>query len=77
MITKLNQIASIQTGAFAETVSKGEVVYLKAKHFDENGKLNTILHPDLNINNITEKHLLKPGDVLFAAKGTKNFAACV
>ncbi len=75
MKTKLNQIARIHTGIFAQTVSKGEVVYLKAKHFDENGQLRTKLHPDLRLNNTTEKHLLKPGDVLFAAKGTKNFVA--
>ncbi|MDY0102561.1 MAG: restriction endonuclease subunit S, partial [Lentimicrobium sp.] len=32
------------------------------------------LHPDLLANSISEKHFLKDGDVLFAAKGTKNFA---
>jgi restriction endonuclease S subunit len=71
----LKHIASIQTGIFAKTVSNGEIVYLQAKHFNENGLLNTILHPDLKEDNITEKHLLRHGDVLFAAKGTKNFAA--
>lgn len=51
------------------------VVYLQSKHFDENGQLNSSLHPDLLADTISEKHLLRPGDVLFAAKGTKNFAA--
>ncbi len=32
------------------------------------------MHPDLPKKGIAEKHLLKDGDVLFAAKGTKNFA---
>lgn len=75
MKTTLKHIAIIQTGFFAKPVSKGEIVYLQAKHFDEHGKLNSKLHPDLKLDNITEKHLLIPGDVLFAAKGTKNFAA--
>lgn len=75
MKTKLNQIATTQTGIFAKTVSKGDVVYLQAKHFDEFGALGSLLHPDLNSDSVTQKHLLKPGDVLFAAKGTKNFAA--
>lgn len=71
----LKHIASIQTGAFAKTVSEGEIVYLQAKHFDEYGQLSSILHPDLKANDGIEKHLLRHGDVLFAAKGTKNFAA--
>jgi restriction endonuclease S subunit len=50
-------------------------VYLQSKHFDEYGQLQAVLHPDLVTEGISEKHLLKDGDVLFAAKGTKNFAA--
>ena len=72
----LKHIASIQTGALLKTVSAGEIVYLQAKHFDENGMLNQLLHPDLNSAEISEKHLLREDDVLFAAKGAKNFAAC-
>jgi restriction endonuclease S subunit len=71
----LKDIASIQTGLFAKTIAKGEVVYLQSRHFDENGQLLSILHPDLKAVGIAEKHLLKSGDVLFAAKGTKNYAA--
>lgn len=75
MKDKLKNIAAIQTGLFAKTISKGEIVYLQAKHFDENGQLISTLYPDLKSENNIEKHLLKQGDVLFAAKGTKNFAA--
>ena len=71
----LKDIATIQTGIFGKTESKGDIVYLQAKHFSETGQLHTILHPDLKADNITDKHLLRTGDVLFAAKGTKNFAA--
>jgi len=72
--TTLNKISSIQTGVFAKPKTDGDVVYLQARHFDENGKLNTELHPDLNKSDIKSKHLLLPGDILYAAKGTKNFA---
>ncbi len=75
MKTTLKHIATIQTGVFAKPVQKGEIVYLQAKHFDENGGLIETLYPDLNADNRIEKHVLKKGDVLFAAKGTKNFAA--
>jgi hypothetical protein len=72
--THLKNIASIQTGIFAKPIVPGEIVYLQAKHFDENGLISATLHPDLKASNLTERHLLKHGDVLFAAKGTKNFA---
>lgn len=75
MKTTLGHIANIKTGIFAKPVPKGEIVYLQSKHFNENGQLHSLLHPDLKADNITEKHLLRHGDVLFAAKGTKNFAA--
>lgn len=75
MKTTLHHITTIQTGLFAKPIAEGEIVYLQAKHFDNNGQLSSILHPDLKHDNLTEKHLLGKGDVLFAAKGTKNFAA--
>lgn len=73
--TLLKQIANIQTGLFAKPSGMGEVVYLQSRHFDENGKLLSSLHPDLMASEIAEKHFLRPGDVVFAAKGSKNFAA--
>ena len=75
MKTLIKDITHIQTGLFAKPADIGELVYLQSKHFDEYGQLNTVLHPDLIAEGISEKHLLKDGDVLFAAKGTKNFAA--
>lgn len=75
MKVTLKHIANIQTGIFAKTVLDGDVVYLQSKHFDEYGELHTVLRPDLKADHVTGKHLLRDGDVLFAAKGTKNFAA--
>ncbi|MCJ7449029.1 MAG: restriction endonuclease subunit S [Bacteroidales bacterium] len=75
MKTNIKHIANIQTGIFAKPIPEGQIVYLQAKHFNENGQLISSLHPDLKAENISDKHLLRHGDVLFAAKGTKNFAA--
>lgn len=75
MKTLIKNITNIQTGLFAKPSVVGEVVYLQSKHFDEYGQLLSTLQPDLMAKGISEKHLLKDGDVLFAAKGTKNFAA--
>ena len=71
----IKDITTIQTGLFAKPAGVGELVYLQSKHFDEYGQLDSVLYPDLPAEGISEKHLLKDGDVLFAAKGTKNFAA--
>ncbi|MCO6496841.1 MAG: restriction endonuclease subunit S [Chitinophagaceae bacterium] len=75
METLIKYITHIQTGLFAKPAGTGELVYLQAKYFDEYGELHSVLQPDLLAEGIAEKHLLKDGDVLFAAKGTKNFAA--
>ena len=75
MKTTIRHIANVQTGVFAKPTAEGEIVYLQAKHFDENGLLKTSLQPDLKSDKISDKHFRRHGDVLFAAKGTKNFAA--
>lgn len=72
---ELKNIASIQTGFYAKPSKEGDVIYLQAKHFNEKGLLINDLHPDLLSENVSEKHLLNPGDIVFAAKGVKNFAA--
>ena len=74
MKTTLKNIASIQTGVFAKPALTGDLVYLQARHFDENGQLLGSPHPDLHFNDFSEKHILRINDVLFASKGTKNFA---
>lgn len=75
MKTLLKDISSIQTGLFAKTAAVGDIVYLQAKHFNEDGYLKYTLDPDLKATPANEKHLLQTSDILFAAKGNKNFAS--
>ena len=75
MKTTLSNIVSIQTGFFARPDNSGDVVCLQSKHFDELGNITAQLFPELDSSKISQKHFLHSGDVLFAAKGTKNFAA--
>lgn len=74
MKTTIKDISTIQTGLFAKPSKEGELVYLQSKHFDDYGQLDSLLHPDLMAKGISDKHILKHGDILFAAKGVKNFA---
>ncbi len=75
MKTKLKNIAFIRSGIFAKSRPDASVVYLQAKHFEESGKMIAGITPELIVDRQTENHLLQPGDILFAAKGTKNFAS--
>ena len=72
----LKNISTIQTGLFAKPQADGDIVYLQPKYYSDSGDLTTVLMPDLSSSGISEKRLLQQGDVLFAAKGNKNFATC-
>ena len=75
MKKSLKNIAYIKSGIFLKPQNEGDLVYLQAKHFKADGELDSELYPDIQWQDISEKHVLKPGDILFSAKGLKNFAA--
>ena len=64
----------LQAGIFAKPDKEATVYYLQVKHFDEEGMLNQMLHPEVKLDSKVERFLLRDGDILFAAKGAKNFA---
>jgi len=74
---KLKEIVAIRTGIFLKPSENGDTAYIQPKYFDQSGELNTGLERDVNSYKISQKHFLEQGDILFAAKGTKNFAATV
>lgn len=74
MKLKLNDIANLTSGLFCRPEATGAITYLQAKHFNELGKVEDTLFPDLPNVKRLYKHLLKEDDILFAAKGHKNFA---
>ncbi len=73
--TNLINIASIQTGVFLKPQSEGEILYMQVKHFDNEFRLLHSVRADLKEYSINQRHILAPGDILFAAKGSNNFAA--
>lgn len=74
MKVNIKNITTIHTGVFAQPAGFGEVTYMQSKYFDEQGNLDSQLFADLPLDSVSEKHILQSGDVLFAAKGNKNFA---
>lgn len=75
MKTLLKNIASIHSGIYVKPERDAEIRYLQVNHFNESGDLVHIPEPELQFNTSIAKHLLHLNDVVFAAKGTKNFAA--
>ena len=73
--TKLNQIAQIQTGVYAKTNLPGKAHYLQVSDLGESGEVIHLTQLDLLVDERIERHLLKDSDVLFVAKGSRNFAA--
>ena len=76
MNKKLEDIASIATGVYEKGSPTGDTFYLQAKHFDEYGKFrqDSLLVPEVDLDERLERHLLEDGDVLLIAKGENNRA---
>ena len=75
MEVKLKDIAQIQFGCYAQPSKSGSIKYLQAKHFKDLGQLAGDNEAFLEEDEKTNVNLLEEGDVLFAAKGFRFFAA--
>jgi hypothetical protein len=71
---RIQDIAHLQTGVYAKPDRHGNAIYLQVKYFNEKGDLAEVIRPDIFVDKRLSRHLLEEGDVLFAAKGDRNFA---
>lgn len=67
-------MAQLISGLYTKPDIDGDVYYIQAKHFNNNGDFDFSVKPDLKLEGKIEKHLLKTGDILLVAKGNNNFA---
>lgn len=74
-MTCIKDIAYIRTGVFAKPDRHGNALYLQVKYFNEQGEFTGIAQPDIFVDDRIKHHLLEEGDVLFAAKGIRNYAS--
>lgn len=74
MQTKLSNIAEFQSGIYEKPDINANTLYLHAVHFTRSGLFDKTVEPQLKLKNKLEKHILKEGNLLFAAKGLNNFA---
>lgn len=72
----LKAIAQVQTGIYCKAAPEGRVLYLQAKHFDEQGRMKNeeALVPEVLPERKVERHLLQDKDLLLIAKGNHNQA---
>lgn len=75
MKIKLSNISQFQSGIYEKPDINSDTLYLQSVHFSRSGTFDKPVKPQLKLNNKLEKHILKEGDLLFAAKGLNNFAA--
>lgn len=75
MKNKLKNICKITSGIFAKPFSKGEILYIQGRDIDSFQNLKEDIAPVLLWEKQIERHYLKEGDVLVAAKGINNFAS--
>lgn len=74
-MTKLNSIATIQTGVFSKTTPNPDALYLQQSDFDSRGELRDTAQPTIATDN--PRHLLTAGDLLLASKGNNNMCVIV
>jgi restriction endonuclease S subunit len=70
----LNTLVNFHSGIFAVKEPLANTLHLQVSDFTSNGTFKKLAIPVLHLDSKFEKHLLKDGDVLFAAKGTNNFS---
>lgn len=74
MLLKLKNIADIRTGVYLTSAAVPNANYLQVSDFDITGQPLREIRPTVVSLDKLNQHLLQGGDVLFAAKGTKNFS---
>lgn len=72
---QIRDIAEIRTGVYLKPEEYKDLIYLQVKDFNERGEYLRTTKPGVFKDLSTKFLLLKDGDILFAAKGNKNFAA--
>jgi restriction endonuclease S subunit len=78
MKTKINDIAEIQIGyqfrGRMETIPEGTHSVIQIKDFDESQNLQTADLYKVNIKSDAERYTVNKGDILFLARGQRNYA---
>ena len=72
----INYICEIRFGFYSQPDVSGNVPYVQVRQFDDQGMLMVEANDFVVMDQKSESHLLKDGDVLFVGKGNRLFAWC-
>ncbi|TVR41067.1 MAG: restriction endonuclease subunit S [Cryomorphaceae bacterium] len=72
----LSDLAEIRFGINTRTSDHGNIPCVQGKDFDDFGQLQTAGLSYISEDQCKDTDFLQPGDVLFAAKGARNYAVC-
>ena len=70
----LKDIANLTTGLYTKPSAQADILYLQGNYFDDFGRLDPTVKPQIKLTDNIHKHLLQHDDILFAAKGLHNYA---
>ncbi len=73
MIIQIKDIADIRTGVYLKPTPVPTANYLQVSDFGADGQVLHEIKPFVEAQSKNEQHLLQDKDILFAAKGAKNF----
>lgn len=76
MKSTINQICRIQFGFYSQPEDNGNVPYIQVRQFNDDGILKEENIDSVKLDEKSESHLLKDGDVLFVGKGNRLFSWC-
>jgi restriction endonuclease S subunit len=67
-------LGSLFSGLYTSRQPLANLLYLQVSDFNADGSFKKVAEKSLHLDSSTERYLLKDGDVLFAAKGSNNYA---
>lgn len=76
MYTSVDSISDIKIGFPGQPEAAGNVPFLQLRQFNDDGNLISDADDCIKLDEKSEPHLLKDGDVLFVGKGNRLFAWC-
>lgn len=73
----IRDISEIQSGAYLKPAPDPNAYYLLVNDFDNEGNILHTTKPSVVADGKAHNHFLREGDLLFAAKGNKNFCTII
>lgn len=73
----IRDISEIQSGVYLKPAPDPNAYYLQVNDFDNEGNVLHTTKPSVVIDGKNSNHHLRAGDLLFAAKGNKNFCTII